>query len=77
MEARMTPFTWRDEDYLMVTAVVARRCTGCVFAHTDDDKCPHTEEADVNCDAATNDIIFIRNTPEAITEYALRRLEGE
>jgi len=47
MEAGVTPYTWRDEDYLMVTAVVARRCTGCVFAHTDDDKCPHTEEADV------------------------------
>lgn len=73
----MTPFTWRGEDCLMVTAPVARRCTGCAFAYTDDDKCPHTEEAGVNCDEVTNDVIFIRNTPEAITEYALRRLEGK
>lgn len=72
----MTPFTWRDEDCLMVTAIVATRCTGCLFRKTMDDECPHTdEEANVTCDIQ-HDIIFIRNTPEAITEYALRRLEG-
>ena len=73
----MTPYTWRNEDYLMVTAVVARRCTGCLFQRTSDGECPHTDEgANVTCDIQ-HDIIFIRNTPEAITEYALRRLEGE
>ena len=73
----MTPFTWRDEDCLMVTAIVATRCTGCLFRHTADEECPHTDEsAGVTCDVQ-HDIIFIRNTPEAITEYALRRLEGE
>lgn len=71
----MKPLTWRGIDSLMVRAIVARRCIGCAFAHTDDDKCPHTEEVDVNCDETTNDVIFIRNTPEAISEYALRRLE--
>lgn len=72
----MTPFTWRDEDCLMVTAIVARRCSGCLFQHSDDGECPHTDEkAGITCDER-QDIIFIRNTPEAITEYALRRLEG-
>lgn len=73
----MTPFTWRDEDCLMVTAIVANRCTGCLFLPTAGEECPHTARAaGVTCDVQ-HDIIFIRNTPEAITEYALRRLEGE
>lgn len=72
----MKPFTWRGEDCLVVRAIVKDRCVGCVFRNTDDDECPHTDEAeDITCDVQ-HDIIFIRNTPEAITEYALRRLEG-
>ena len=72
----MTPYTWRGNDCLMVTAIVASRCSGCLFHHTDDGECPHTdEEANVTCNVQ-HDIIFIRNTPDAITEYALRRLEG-
>ena len=72
----MTPFTWRDEDCLMVTSIVAGRCSGCLFRKTMDDECPHTDaEADVSCDAH-HDVIFIKNTKQAITEYALRRLEG-
>jgi hypothetical protein len=72
----MTPVTWDGKDCLVVTAIVPLRCTGCVFRDTADDVCPHTDETnDISCDVQ-NDIIFIRNTPEAITEYALRRLEG-
>ena len=73
----MTPFTWRGVDCLMVTAIEPGRCSGCVFRHTDDEECPHTDkQVTISCEAVGNDIIFIRNTPEAITEYALRRLEG-
>lgn len=72
----MTPFTWRDEDCLMVSSIVKDRCVGCLFRKTMDDECPHTDEATgFTCDKQ-HDIVFIRNTPEAITEYALRRLEG-
>lgn len=73
----MKEFTWRGNDCLIVAAVAKDRCVGCLFRDPAEDECPHTDEsADVSCDAQ-NDIIFIRNTPEAITEYALRRLEGE
>ena len=72
----MTPFTWRGNDCLMVSSIVKGRCVGCLFRTTVDDECPYTDPTtDVSCDIQ-NDIIFIRNTPEAITEYALRRLEG-
>ena len=73
----MREFTWRGNDCVVVTAIVAGRCAGCLFRHTSDDECPHTDEtADLTCDAK-HDVILIRNTPEAITEYALRRLEGK
>jgi hypothetical protein len=69
-------FTWRGEDCLMVAAIVSGRCTGCLFRNTLDDECPHTDEgANATCETQHN-IIFIRNTPKAITAYALRRLEG-
>lgn len=73
----MTPFTWRGEDCLMVRAIAKDRCIGCLFRVTGDDECPHTDPyTDITCDTQ-HDIIFIRNTPEATTEYALRRLEGK
>lgn len=73
----MREFTWRDNDCVVVTAIVPHRCTGCLFRNTADEECPHTDETTgITCDAQ-HDIIFIENTPEAITEYALRRLEGE
>lgn len=73
----MTPFTWRGEDCLMVSAIVKDRCSGCLFHRTVDYECPHTDEATaITCDTQ-HDIIFIRNTPEAKATYAVRRLEGK
>lgn len=69
--------TWQDIDCLIVPAIVTGRCSGCVFRNRDDDECPHTDRAfDVSCEMPDSDIIYIKNTPEAIAEYALRRLEG-
>jgi hypothetical protein len=76
MEAGMTPFKWRDSDCLMVGALVAKRCTGCLFASTHDDECPHTDsEVPFICDS-DNDFIFIDNTPEALVDYVSKKLEG-
>lgn len=72
----MTPFTWRDTDCLVVGALVAKRCAGCLFARTTDDECPHTDsEVPFICDS-DNDYIFIENTPEAIVDYVSKKLEG-
>jgi hypothetical protein len=74
MEAGMTPFKWRDSDCLMVGALVAKRCTGCIFAYTPDDECPHTDsEVQFTCDA-DHDFIFIRDTPEALVDYVSKKL---
>lgn len=72
----MKPFTWRGTDCLIVTAIQPGRCSGCVF-NTADDECPHTDQSvGVSCEARGSDIIYIEDTPGAITEYAMRRLEG-
>lgn len=73
----MKTFTWRGVDCLMVTAVEPGRCSGCVFRHTDDEECPHTDNhVNISCEAVGNDTIYIKNTPKAIAEYTMRRLEG-
>lgn len=71
-----TPFTWRDTNCLIVGRLVVNRCTGCLFGSTPDDDCPHTDSSiQFNCDSS-NDIIFIEDTPEALAEYAAKKLEG-
>ena len=72
----MKPFIWRGIDCLIVTPLVPKRCTGCMFVKTDDDVCPHTD-AGVGfiCDA-NNDVIFIEDTEDARTAYIVKKLEG-
>jgi hypothetical protein len=47
-----------------------------LFATTEDDECPHTDESvPMSCNAE-NDAIFIEDTPEALAAYAAQKLEG-
>lgn len=69
----MTKYTWRGAALQTVAPLIPTRCYGCLFAN--DDVCPHNApDIDFNCDA-TCDIIFIKDTPEAMAEYVAKKLE--
>jgi hypothetical protein len=72
----VTKFNWNGFDCLVVPSLEHMRCTGCMFRKTCDDECPHTDDgAPVHCNAS-NDIIFIKDTPEAMAKYIAQKLEG-
>jgi len=75
----MRPVTWRGIDFLIVAPLMPSRCTGCVFntlPNDTDDECPHTDESvDFLC-GVNNDVIFIKDTEEAMAEYVAKKLTG-
>lgn len=72
----MKTLTWRGIECLIVPPLVTNRCQGCIFDHTIDSECPHTDSGiDINC-TWDNDLILIENTPEALAEYTAKRLGG-
>ena len=70
----MTKFTWRGYVCLIVPPIQGGRCTGCLFDGPNE--CPHTsDDTDITCNVG-NDVIFIADTPEALADYAAKKLEG-
>ena len=72
----MKKLTWRGQDCVAVSPIVTMRCHGCLFAITEDDECPHTDEAVTMSCGSDNDVIFIEDTPEAMAAYIIQKLEG-
>lgn len=72
----MKPFTWKGIECLVVPALVAGRCTECMFSDGEGGiDCPHTSE-DIQCDVDTSDIILIQPDEKSIADYVAKKLEG-